>query len=178
MAAFYATIRATMTAPAAHRYHSLDALRAAMMLLGIVLHAAASYLVSPLGAAWPFKDARTNGVFDLVVFFIHLFRMPVFFVAAGFFGALLMQRDGVRAFIANRAKRVLLPLVVFWPVVFITVAAGFIYATRRAGIVLDLREVETASILRRPLFAHFLWDLVIFYAAAAPVIAFAPHLGA
>lgn len=73
-----------MTNPAARRYHSLDALRAAMMLLGIVLHSAASYVAGPMGAAWPYKDAQTSGVFNLTVFFIHIFRMPVFFVAAGF----------------------------------------------------------------------------------------------
>ena len=162
----------------AHRYHSLDALRAAMMLLGIVLHSAASYMAGPLGAAWPYKDAQTNGLFDLVVFFIHLFRMPVFFVAAGFFGALLMERGGVRAFVANRAKRVLLPLVLFWPIVFIAVAAGFIYATRRGGTPLDLAALETGSFLRRPMLAHlwFLWDLTILYAAAAVVVPIASRV--
>jgi hypothetical protein len=34
------------------RYHALDSVRAAMMLLGLVLHAAASYTSIPLGAAW------------------------------------------------------------------------------------------------------------------------------
>ena len=76
------------------RYHSLDALRASMMLLGLVLHSAVSYIREPLPEAWPYKDPNTSTLFDLVVFFIHLFRMPVFFVAAGFFGAMLMQRDG------------------------------------------------------------------------------------
>jgi glucan biosynthesis protein C len=167
-----------MTAPASQRYHSLDALRAAMMLLGIVLHSAASYMAGPLGAAWPYKDAQTNGLFDLVVFFIHLFRMPVFFVAAGFFGALLMERGGVRAFVANRAKRVLLPLVLFWPIVFIAVAAGFVYATRRGGTPLDLAALETGSILRRPMLAHlwFLWDLTILYAAAAVIVPIASRV--
>jgi hypothetical protein len=43
----------TMTAPDARRYHSLDALRAAMMLLGIVLHSAVNYAVVSIGEAWP-----------------------------------------------------------------------------------------------------------------------------
>ena len=79
-----------------HRYHALDALRASMMLLGLVLHSSASYVVAPLHEAWPYKDAATSTMFDLAVFFIHLFRMPVFFVVAGLFAAMLMQRDGAR----------------------------------------------------------------------------------
>ena len=47
------------------RFHSLDALRAAMMLLGLVLHAMASYVTVPLGDAWPFKDAHTTRAFEL-----------------------------------------------------------------------------------------------------------------
>ena len=158
-----------MAEAGAARYHSMDALRASMMLLGIVLHSAASYVVSPMGEAWPFKDAQTSSVFDLMVWVIHLFRMPVFFVAAGFFAAMLMQRDGVRAFAVNRAKRVLLPLGLFWPIVLPAVAAGFIYANLRAGTTLDLSAAESGPVLRRPLLAHlwFLWDLAIFYAAAA-----------
>lgn len=161
-----------MTGPPVHRHHSLDALRASMMLLGIVLHSAVSYGVVAMGAAWPYKDPQTNAAFDLVVFFIHLFRMPVFFVAAGFFAAMLMQRGGPTTFIANRLKRVLLPLVLFWPLVFTASAAGFIYATRRAGGALDLGPLESGPFLHRPLLAHlwFLWDLTIFYAAAALIV--------
>lgn len=44
------------------RVHALDALRAAMMLLGLVLHAAASYVVTPLERGWPFKDATSARV--------------------------------------------------------------------------------------------------------------------
>ena len=162
-----------MAASAGHRYHSLDALRAAMMLLGIVLHSAVNYAVVPLGEAWPYKDPQTNGVFDLLVFFIHLFRMPVFFVAAGFFGAMLMQRDGTRTFIVNRAKRVLLPLVLFWPIVIPAIGAGFFYAATRAGIPIDIAAMGSGSFLRRPILGHlwFLWDLTLFYAA---VVLFVP----
>ena len=157
-----------MTARALQRYHSLDALRASMMLLGIVLHSAVSYAVFPMGEAWPFKDPKTNTLFDLMVFVIHLFRMPVFFVAAGFFAAMLMQRDGRRAFAVNRTKRVLLPLVLFWPIVLPAVLAGFLYANMRAGTTLDVTAAEALPFLNRPLLAHlwFLWDLTIFYAAA------------
>jgi glucan biosynthesis protein C len=162
------------------RYHSLDALRASMMLLGIVLHSAVNYAVFPMGEAWPFKDPKTSSLFDLMVFVIHLFRMPVFFVAAGFFAALLMQRDGPRAFAVNRTKRVLLPLVLFWPLVLPAVLAGFLYANMRAGSTFDVTAAESGPFLNRPLLAHlwFLWDLAIFCAAAtllAPLVSRLPE---
>jgi glucan biosynthesis protein C len=117
-------------------------------------------------------------MFDLLAFFIHLFRMPVFFVAAGFFAAMLMQRDGRRAFIVNRGKRVLLPLVLFWPIVMPAVGAGFLYATTRAGSPLDLTAMGSGSFLRRPVLGHlwFLWDLTLFYAALALFVPLASRM--
>ena len=71
---FYSTERAH---PDAARYHSLDALRGVMMLLGIYLHAAVAY--SAYGN-WPWKDGSTTGLFDVSLGLIHVFRMPVFYV--------------------------------------------------------------------------------------------------
>ena len=73
------------------RYHALDALRAAMMFLGIYLHATVAY--SPVGG-WPYKPAQLTTTLDFSVGLIHVFRMPVFYVMAGFFAALLLQRYG------------------------------------------------------------------------------------
>ena len=78
-----------MPAPQAplKRLHSLDALRAAMMLLGLVLHSVVSYITIAIPEAWPYQDRQTSVAFDYLVFAIHLFRMPTFFVMAGFFAA-------------------------------------------------------------------------------------------
>jgi glucans biosynthesis protein C len=85
------------------RYHALDALRAAMMLLGLVLHAAISYIETPMPSLWPYSDPQRSLAFDLTVFFIHVFRMPVFFVVAGFFAAFVYHRDGAARFAATAA---------------------------------------------------------------------------
>ncbi len=58
-----------------------------MMLLGLVLHTALNYMVFPNADSWPYKDAQTSTAFDILVAFIHAFRMPTFFVIAGFFAA-------------------------------------------------------------------------------------------
>ena len=154
---------------AVHRYHSLDALRAAMMLLGLVLHSAASYTQAPLREAWPYQDAQTSVAFDLLAIFIHVFRMPVFFVIAGFFAALLYERDGLTGFLLNRARRVLLPLVFFWPAVIPIAGIGFIFAIQRRGVALPPKLVGDEPLLHRPILGHlwFLYDLLIFYVAIA-----------
>jgi glucan biosynthesis protein C len=97
------------------RYHSLDALRGVMMLLGIYLHAAVAY--SEYGN-WPWKDGSTTRLFDVSLGLIHAFRMPVFYVMAGFFAALLLERRGVVGFARNRAIRILVPFAVGWAVLF------------------------------------------------------------
>ena len=91
------------------RYYGLDALRGTMMMLGIVLHGATFYLVSP-PATMPIPTDRNNAyVFDLLFHFIHSFRMPTFFVLAGFFTALLIGKRGLWGTYKNRAARVLAP---------------------------------------------------------------------
>jgi glucan biosynthesis protein C len=156
------------------RQHSLDALRAAMMLLGLVIHSAVSYTVSPLGAAWLYKDGRTSELFDWVVFIIHLFRMPTFFAMAGFFAAFLYYREGTAGFIAHRLRRLLLPLVVGWLVIFPLIRAGFIYANGGGGsdgFASALGGLATTP-YAQPSLAHlwFIYFLVIFCLAAVAVV--------
>ena len=76
----------------ATRLHALDNLRALMMWLGIVIHVAVIHMTrdNPL----PWQDGARTKVADLLVAFIHAFRMPVFFILAGFFVALLLRSRG------------------------------------------------------------------------------------
>ena len=95
------------------RYHDLDALRAVAMLLGILLHGAISFMREPF---WPIQDSQSlfwgmpEGMqevgasmgmelpkqFSPYKFFfmqlVHGFRMPLFFVASGFFAAMLWRQ--------------------------------------------------------------------------------------
>ena len=103
------------------RLHALDALRAIMMLLGLVIHTAASYMTTDLGQGWPLKDVNSTHLsFDILSGYIHGFRMPIFFAVAGFFSALLFFNQSPKSMLLNRIKRILLPLLVFllllWPI--------------------------------------------------------------
>lgn len=98
-----------MTDPApAVRRHDLDALRATAMLLGIALHASLAYVP---GIPWPVQDAHPAPWLGLLFLAIHGFRMPLFFLLSGFFTAMLWQRRGAAAMLAQRYQRVFVPLV-------------------------------------------------------------------
>jgi glucan biosynthesis protein C len=92
------------------RYYGLDALRGAMMMLGIVLHAATLYLAAPPPHVPLTTDRNTSLTMDAIFDLIHSFRMPCFFVLAGFFASLLVEKRGVPGTYRNRAARILGPL--------------------------------------------------------------------
>ena len=100
----------------ADRIHAMDNLRALAMLAGVVFHAALAH--SPLmHMIWPPADAGRSVLVDVVAWFLHMFRMPLFFVVAGYFAALLVARRGIGGLFRNRCARVLLPLLLFLPIV-------------------------------------------------------------
>ena len=109
------------------RIHSLDSLRAIMMLLGLVLHSALTYNVINHGENWPLKDPEsTNIVTDFIVYLIHFFRMPIFFLVAGFFGSMLFYERKPTIMIKNRISRIIYPFIVFlfilWPTIIFTLS--------------------------------------------------------
>lgn len=97
----------------ASRLPGLDALRAGALLLGIVLH---SLLPFVPGLPWLVNDFRTSWVAGTWVYVIHLFRMVLFMLLAGYFGRLVVARRGPGRYLRDRVVRILLPFVVFWPV--------------------------------------------------------------
>jgi peptidoglycan/LPS O-acetylase OafA/YrhL len=152
------------------RLHALDGLRAAMMLLGLVLHSAASYTHTPLGDAWPYQDAQTSRIFDVSVFVIHLFRMPTFFVMAGFFAAFLYDREGAAGFLRHRMRRILLPFAAAWIVTAPAIASGFFAAhVQQSGWdrAMTLVTGPAADTTPNPMHLWFLYYLLIFCLVAA-----------
>lgn len=114
--------------PAPHeRLHGLDAVRGFALLLGILLHATMSYLP---GAqyVWIVSDEAASSVLSALFFWIHSFRMPLFFLLAGCFGRLALRRLGTAAFVRDRARRILLPLLAGWPLVFTAIVAVIVWA--------------------------------------------------
>jgi len=108
----------TPPAAKAPREHYWDALRAFLMLLGIPYHTALSY--RPVGREW-IVNAGPGGseAFTYLAEFLHLFRMPAFFIVAGYFSAMLLARRSPRVWLRGRWRRIGIPfafsLVTFVP---------------------------------------------------------------
>jgi peptidoglycan/LPS O-acetylase OafA/YrhL len=95
------------------RLAAIDVLRGVAMLLGIYIHAAISYLPQSLAELnWAIREDETSPVLAALFWWIHAFRLPLFFVIAGFFTVLVYDTKGARAFLVHRARRLLVPLVV------------------------------------------------------------------
>jgi fucose 4-O-acetylase-like acetyltransferase len=92
----------------ADRLHALDAVRAYALLLGVVLHGAAAYLQGFSIPMW--LDTPSEVGAPIMYYVIHMFRMSAFFLIAGFFARVLVERRGVQGFVKDRGKRVALPL--------------------------------------------------------------------
>ena len=89
------------------RYHYMDSMRSIFMLLGVVLHAASPYT---LVGTWYVRNPEKSFAFDLIVNTIHTFRMPAFFIIAGFFVMMALDRSQPRAFLKMRLVRIGVPL--------------------------------------------------------------------
>lgn len=92
-----------------NRIHGFDALRAFALLLGVWLHASLPYVLPP--GAWVLGSATPNPLLGWLAFYIHSFRLEVFFLLAGWGAALVIERRGWRAFAAGRGRRILLVFV-------------------------------------------------------------------
>ena len=101
--------------------HALDAVRSLALILGVVFHASLSFLPGPV--LWVAVDSDRSTALALLFFVLHMFRMTVFFVMAGFFGRLLLERRGTRGFVRDRLKRIALPLVISWPLLLAAIVA-------------------------------------------------------
>ncbi len=111
------TTTATSAVPArtssGPRLHGLDALRGGALLLGIVLHGLAPFMP---GGGWLVTDRYSTESAVVGMYVIHLFRMSLFMMLAGYFGRMVLQRRGPGRYLKDRALRIGLPVIVFWPV--------------------------------------------------------------
>ncbi|MBL8112662.1 MAG: acyltransferase family protein, partial [Acidobacteria bacterium] len=144
------------------RLHSLDAARAFALLLGIALHATMSFFL-----ILPARDVSESTALGVVFYVIHTFRMSLFFLIAGFFARLALERRGTRGFVKDRAKRILVPLTAGW-----IVLAPLTIAIVGWGLTRTFKENPPAQVPPAPeggfplLHLWFLYLLAIFYVVA------------
>ncbi|MCK7594641.1 acyltransferase family protein [Pseudomarimonas salicorniae] len=118
------------------RYHAMDALRAFALLLGVFFHAAESFC--PGRTSWAIVDIRAHWFAEWFQHVSHSFRMELFFVMAGFFAQMMLSRQGAGGFLAQRAQRVLLPLVLGWLILVPPLMAMWIHGAQAMGHYADL----------------------------------------
>jgi peptidoglycan/LPS O-acetylase OafA/YrhL len=155
------------------REPAFDALRAAMLLSLLALHAAVPYMTTPLGALWPIQDRSTHFAFDILVAFLHTFRIPLLFFVAGYFAASLYLRRGAKAFVVHRSRRIALPLVAAWLVTApLTIAAFRAGAATGRAPDASPASLPLAQIAGQLQWFHlwFLFDLLLYYAAACALV--------
>jgi glucan biosynthesis protein C len=159
------------------RVHYMDNLRAFAMLLGIFFHAALAYSPS-LKEVWLTASPQNSGIVDFIAFFSHTFRMPLFFLIAGFFTALLIQKRGLGAMIKNRLMRITLPLSIFLPLVLAAFAILIGWALESVqekspmlGLIAMMAQYPDAP--APPVTTSHLWflyQLTFFYIVTAVVV--------
>lgn len=148
-----------MSSPSSGRLHYVDALRSFAMLYGILVHV--TTLGAPEGLRW---IPVTSGYF----------RMGLFFLVSGFFGAMLLRRYSAQEFIRSRAVALLVPLAT--GLVFLNPITNWLVATYHNGPVPFIQAALATGGddgLKGPAVWHLhLWFLVslFFFVATAPAL--------
>lgn len=109
------------------RIHYLDNLRALAMMLGLYLHGALAY-ATPSKSVWIATNKEGSVAIDISIWWIHLFRMSLFFFISGYFAKLVIEKRGSWRFLGGRALRLGLPMVVSFPFLLFAMTAVFIFA--------------------------------------------------
>lgn len=139
----------------------MDSARALALLLGIVLHATMSFFL-----VIPARDSSQSVTLAVTFYVIHLFRMSLFFVIAGFFGHLLYHRRGLRGFLKDRFRRVLVPLTAGWVILAPLTIAAVLWGLARTfpGEAPDATATQPATHGFPLLHLWFLYYLSLLYA--------------
>jgi glucan biosynthesis protein C len=89
------------------RLHHWDFSRALYLVLGIPFHAAVIYSLSH---EWSVASPEKSQLLTWLADFLHSFRMPGFFLLAGLFSMMLIDRQGAWPWLKSRLVRLGLPL--------------------------------------------------------------------
>jgi glucans biosynthesis protein C len=146
------------------RFHGLDTLRGFALLLGVVLHSSMAFF--PGTQIWVVADSSSSPALSVLFYAIHIFRMTLFFVLAGMFAKLSLERLGLQNFALDRFKRIVLPLIIMWLPIIASITAILVWNDTIAsgGIPPPAQSTPPLSLENFPL-AHlwFLYVLLILY---------------
>lgn len=110
--------------------HLWDNIRGTWSLAVVVAHTVPSFSTPQSGY---FRDAGASPIFDFLFVFVRTFRLPMYFVMAGFLAALQYERHGLAATARNRFKRIVVPMVIGWLLMFPLLQLAIAYNLHVAG---------------------------------------------
>jgi len=141
----------------------MDALRASTMFLLVPVHAA--------GAVW--VNGHTGAWAITIFWFVHVFRMPLFFAMSGFFLCLLMSHKGLAETARNRTTRIAVPLAIG----LVTLMPLTLFAAQQTGTALTEQGQPPGGspFSFEPGFLWFLWYLLIIDGVAIGAYLLAPR---
>jgi len=150
------------------------------MMLGLFFHGSISFM--EMAGPWAIQDRSTHRAVDAFVWVCHTFRMPVFFLLAGFFGRLLYEKLGAAGFFRQRAKRLLVPFVVtlvpLMPTLFLLWRWGWAKSGSRSKVVpgMETPSLELETITPSPGHLWFLYYLMIILILVVALVALGRRL--
>lgn len=149
------------------------------MFLGLVLHGSVVF------ALWTNDPNRTHDepskILHYAFEFIHVFRMQLFFLVAGFFSLMICQKRGAAGFAKNRFMRIAVPFVLCVLLLQPLSAAVYLVDVKGAGESIISRYIELlldpGYILREQRFTgnwfwHFWFLHVLIYLIGALLVGF------
>jgi glucan biosynthesis protein C len=156
------------------RLHYMDSLRATAMFLGLVLHASIMFTL------WTNDPMRTHDepskLLHYTFEFIHVFRMQLFFLVAGFFSIMVCRKRGAASYAKNRFARIVIPFVLCILLLQPLIAAHYLVDIEASGeSILSqyfVYVMNPSYILREPRFiGNWFWHfwflhLLIYYIGA------------
>jgi glucans biosynthesis protein C len=155
------------------RINGFDALRSVAMWLGVVLHGIIVYK-GEAEPNWPHENDSyqlLNWAYD----FIHIFRMPLFFMVAGFFSCMVIAKIGIKDFLKQRTKRILIPFVagilIIVPLSLFPFSINQYYYNEQTTLSVAFQK-SIVELFQWKGLAHlwFLYYLILFYAIAAIIV--------
>ncbi len=147
-----------------NRLHYMDAMRAILMILGVVLHSAQVFNPTQ---SWIIYSENGHSFFNYLVDIISTFRMPAFFIVSGFFCFITLKKYKVRLFLSLRLKRIIIPFA-FTAITLNTLQALLLEWS-------GWQQFEYPDYLLKGEFVSHLWfltNLIVYFIVASFLISF------
>lgn len=125
------------------RLDHLDSVRSFALLLGIAFHTALSFM--PIFIGWAVMDISTSDQIPSFILVAHSFRMPLFFLIAGYFSHMTLHKKGIKPFVQSRLIRVGIPLLIAWIVLKPLLISGWIMGAQSMRGDVNITNALTAG---------------------------------